>query len=793
MLNEFTSLRSEATEAELEARARGALLKALPWLSGRAIKHQVRLSFQLGHAKIIVDGVVKERATGRADILMIVDDVNTAIVELKRPGLGVSQDDVEQALSYARILHPRPPLVLVTDSLALRIVATHTGLDWCPETCGQMGFAALISNALTSAGDDINQAVGRLMGSNPEIWTQAISAVSAVFLEERTGDWLEREMPFVEDYLLPRKASTKAFLALLEGQRLVILQGGPLSGKSNCLRELATLTNNSGLALLLLDADCGLDLFEAIADLLSAHLEWAVTADEAKHWLRVLSKADGPALIIGVDNFDGSRGQFRRDLETITSNVFGPRVRTVLAMDDWAARRLSYAENGRSASVLARRKPKALHILPLDDDEFAHAREVLFTHRATAMPGSFFSPELRQPWILRVVLAELLSGCAPLPAGSGVIIPSMPGIGVLRWVAQNDRFEAGPGACLREFAQAVLQEAEMADLPTQLKLQAMDAFLVRRVTLGSHLNPGEVTELVTAGLIREARADNGDCIYIAKLPELVASELVRIIAERLAAEADQAVGARWLVDKPVTLPLGHLIAAAAILEMISRAGGASGLIITSLLAIQPHLEEAPVGSRIVQRDPEYRSVELEVLTGSRLRVHVAGQSSFDLPYRAEGVRCIKDPHAWQVLSYLGGFPIAFDSEEGVTRVDAWILRHVGGHNLPLVDINNFGDHGLVLHEICGGEVVCHKMGIVEPITAALLAYIARDSEAARELVLQAVEDGSPFLLARIHAALDQAVTYTNIDAEGLEELLTDFVLPALRAAAPDVFAQPGHE
>ena len=41
-------------------------------------------------------------------------------LELKRPGSLLTTDDDEQGLSYARMLHPRPPLVVVTNGQATR-------------------------------------------------------------------------------------------------------------------------------------------------------------------------------------------------------------------------------------------------------------------------------------------------------------------------------------------------------------------------------------------------------------------------------------------------------------------------------------------------------------------------------------------------------------------------------------------------------------------------------------------------------------------------------------------------
>ena len=171
------------TEAQLETRARNALLKALPWLDGKEIKQQVSFTIRLGHAVIHVDGKERVHVTGRADILVTVDGVPTLVLELKRPKLGINDDDVEQGLSYARVLHPRPPLVLATDGTKRRIVETHTGMDWRPSSQDEEALKALLDNVALVSADDIKRATSRLLGTEPKAWIEAVRAVSARFSE----------------------------------------------------------------------------------------------------------------------------------------------------------------------------------------------------------------------------------------------------------------------------------------------------------------------------------------------------------------------------------------------------------------------------------------------------------------------------------------------------------------------------------------------------------------------------------------------------------------------------------
>jgi hypothetical protein len=83
------------------------LAHAFPWLPPGAIKQQLKFSFQPGRKKV---EVASSAAQPRLDILLEVDDIALAVLELKRPGIVLDQDDEAQGLSYARLLNPPAPL-----------------------------------------------------------------------------------------------------------------------------------------------------------------------------------------------------------------------------------------------------------------------------------------------------------------------------------------------------------------------------------------------------------------------------------------------------------------------------------------------------------------------------------------------------------------------------------------------------------------------------------------------------------------------------------------------------------
>jgi Type I restriction enzyme R protein N terminus (HSDR_N) len=103
-------------EAELQARLEPRIRAALPLLPAK-IKLEHYLHIRLGHRSLTLDGADLNKGTilGRYDVLVLVEDRPLILAELKAPDVPVTEDDVRQVLSYARVHQPLVPLVLVTN------------------------------------------------------------------------------------------------------------------------------------------------------------------------------------------------------------------------------------------------------------------------------------------------------------------------------------------------------------------------------------------------------------------------------------------------------------------------------------------------------------------------------------------------------------------------------------------------------------------------------------------------------------------------------------------------------
>ena len=775
------------TEADLESRARAALVKALPWLAKHKIDQQVTFTVKFGHAEIKIDGKKRESASGRVDILVSIDNIPTILLELKRPGLGITSADIEQGLSYARVLHPRPPLVVVTDGIdPARIFETHTGSDWTPVSKDGEALKALLDNVALVAADDMKKAVSTLLGNDPTLWITAARTVSESFIAERTADEAISDLPFLSNFLLPRKAVRGAIDTLDTGARLVVIEGGPLAGKSNALRALAeNLKARSDYAVMLLDADSGIDLFHALADIWSAHFSWPLTPFEARHWTQQLSRVSGPALVLAVDDFDGTRSSFRRDLEALTSELFGDRIRIVLALDVDAAQRLNVASNGRTASILKRRAAATLAVGKLDDEEFADARDYLLELGIRIMEGGEHTPELRIPWVLRAMCTPLLAQKRP-SLSHFVTLPSIPTLELLRRELEKPGLNREFRAHYHEIAQALFEDTLSGDQSTELRLEALAAYTVRRSVVRGRLGSEAVAELLKAGLLHEGRSEGGEAVFIAQFPIALAAELSRIIADQILGSDDDNEMARAITRFASSAPLGAVIVAQAIVEAATRNHTLDIRLLQALLETVPRRETLPPGTTFSLRMPNGKHVTITVGEGT-MQVEIDGKRS-EIAHDDLG-STTADAEAWTILSHLATLPMAADNKETAqsARFDLHLLLTIGSYPGVLVDSPApAGILAIETHEFgAHGEIPARSAGVVEPITYAILLFFQREPQRAAAFLKQALDRESLPLMIRIHTALHYLPERSSEIVQIDKEIVVPAIGALLEATAPN--------
>jgi hypothetical protein len=648
-----------------------------------------------------------------------------------------------------------------TDTITL---ATHSGELWQPATPSERELNLLLKAAGRVAAADMNRAVEVLLGPESTVWVSAIRAATESILADLTGDWRDIERPFVTDFLIPRRATKEALSEIRCSKRIVIVEGAPLAGKSSVLRELALIEGNSDdLAVLFVEADGsgGAGLIQTIAGILANALGWHVTVEETRAWLRTLSNQSGPVLVLAIDGIGAVRDEVRRDIDELSGDGYGPNLRLVLGMDDTVTPQLVKNETGRKATRIGRRA-SLVSIGTLDQREFNAAVDLLGKHRIRIMDGGRSAPEYRVPWIIRSLVAEVVGEPQYADASLVAGLPPLLGPDLLRQARERFPEDGDIRHGFAALAQAVLDDTADKRRSASTVLESMETFVVRRKTVRRSIDPAELSAMIGKGLVKLSANEDREPIIVSRLPELLASEIALLMAQKLADKlkvAGPKEAAEWLVRRCSSLPLGDIIGAQALLDGALTYGGFSLDFIGHMINAQPRAVKIKAGTRVEMRVPTVGRVELLFGENDTVFANIGNGAERIAFGKHEDwpKEMYADAESWMILSHLGGYQLAAQSPDGHMhgRLDPALLMEVGTCSIvlrrPVADesMNSVLTHDIEKH----GSIVCHKAGIVEPITFSILKFLDGEGGRVDEWIDEAVERGSLPLLARIDIAL----------------------------------------
>ncbi|GBG04083.1 hypothetical protein AZSI13_34100 [Azospira sp. I13] len=780
------------TESDLEARIQGTIARIFPWIGSNSLRHQLRFSIKFGRANVMIDGRNASSAEARLDILVSDGETPLAILELKREGARLSDADEQQGLSYARLLQPSPPLVIVTNGDDTRLLASHNGAPLDSGIFGSEQLKNLISAASTVATGDLRRAVDTLLGQGGRLWVNAIRIATESMVADMCGAWNDYLQPFVRDFLIPRKATQEVLsnLRRKSGPRVTIIDGPPLAGKSSVIREVAELAARSDdLCVLLMETDQeGEGVFQRLANLFSVELGWPATSDDIRAWLRGASVREvGPRLVVAIDGSNVVGEQVRRDIEELISDQFGSELQILLGLDDSFTGSVMFNETRRKRTRIGR-NAAVVTVGILDDDEFKSACQALAQLNMRFMPGAESSGEYRSPWLLRAIAAGV-SIDPEISEDMVVALPPLLGLDLIanaRHHFSDDDLRSG----YRKLARCILMDAKDMSRPAHLALESMMIYVVRTATTKAEFDHGEIRAMRNAGVVRKTIHASGEDVIIARLPEAMAAELASTLAKELAGrvKSNIAKAAKWFLRTSARLPLGDVVAAQAVIDAAQLLEGIPLAFLNELLKDCPRQEKVSPGTRAAMYWPSIGTVSLRFNKDGSVVASAPGCMPLELdisPDERDEMSMQIGGQGWLVLSHLAGLQLLAVGDDGrfVGSATPALLLEIGSCPVPLRRPSVLeADHGSWTHHVPDqGKVVCHRSGIIEPITLALLnAIVQMDQQEADEWIANMMQRESFPLLARTDIALRQITRFADRErASWAHRVLDSNVKPAI--------------
>ncbi|PRA52552.1 MULTISPECIES: type I restriction enzyme HsdR N-terminal domain-containing protein [Pseudomonas] len=732
-------------EADFQASIITRLREALPLLPSD-IRAERYLHLKLGHHEVTVNGLSEQKKglKGRSDVVVFRDDKPLLLAELKAPNVPITDEDVAQGLSYARLHQPMVPLVLVTngDQESTRLVLTYDGSLLSHDRTDSDGLNKILSAASALAASSVDSAIRGLLGSEPAVWKEIINKWNLEEISRRKGALGDFRRAIAENFQIPREAVGVVNGMLNKGAKVVVLHGPPLSGVTCAMAQMVEALTFAGC--IYIDSRNAGDILQFIAGRLSRELSIGISRDDVRQWLITGQSLSGLTLLIDSAPSSG--------LEELLQLAEANSLHLVFGMDSWSFESLRMLP-GRAEETTLGRLAEEVVLTELSAGEFEIACKLLFnSSNAVFLPGAELVPDLRSPRHLRIVASQVPPN-APrqirkTESGDEYItsnaLPPIPGVKMLERASMLFGADAKLKHDLSRLASAFLTDVEENGSDKNRMVETYGVPSVDPDILERALGEQRIERLSKQGMIHWSDTRTLGPRLVLRFPELLAHHVSLHWTTALRSADDEMilVVLNRILQHSHIVPYGDLCAAAAIIRIDNDQRLA--LIFEALTEYLP--EESWLREGAV--------IELLAKDKKGIRLHFGEGMNERIP---------GDMQPWLVLSHLSAFPADF-GDDGAS-VNMKIFAKLGNHEdlIYRPSPSNFAEFpGLHSHEVPGiGSLLCPSSGIVEPIMQAMYSHASWRPKEFEQLVGYALDEELVFLAWRLKTVASIVKTSTD--------------------------------
>ena len=746
-------------ESTFETHLAACISNVFPTIAASSIETQTVLPLKLGHRILAIDGPASY-ANGRADIVLRIGGKPTVLLELKAPGIELTEEDLSQAVSYSRLHEPMIPIVVLTNGSDVQIYSSFDRSPIEGASLDEARIVAVVSASSKQASLSVEQAIRNLLEGNPEIWAAAIRSRTEESIKEMEGSIADFTLPLWEHFRFPRKASVQLAHAFEQGERVLALVAPPISGKTNVIAEFCERAEAFGNAVLYIDCLQTSNLLEEVANALTDSFGASVSADKAYDWLRIGigdQREDRPRLILVLDSLvPEDANDLIKQATGILKNV-GNNVRILFSLTDPALEKIRFTP-GRTTLTKLGRDTKVLLLRSLDDGEIdVAARNLSALFRIELPPGSRFESSMREPRILRMLIA-MHGPVTDIPDGMHGRLPSIVPSDVLVELWDTTAGATELRSDLIALAEAYLEDEDERAKSSELTIMSIGVGTMTTQTAQKVLGEVVFQRLLQNGYIKRMNGA-GQMLIVPTVPELLSAALVSILQKAVVtiseSDGDEAA-ITALLRFTSGIPLGDRVAALVLQHLVSHRPSLFNSMFFALLEDEPKQEEMRPGSFLMQLVHGEPAKMRYVDNSIRIEQKDGTEVVFPLDEEDGPMHTTSNLHPWNILSHLAYAPVGMVQDGQELPLGPGIMDRIGRFRSTL---KNFGaatisdQVGNYEHNLPGfGTVPCPARGIVEPIVYAMQLAIQRYGSLMEKFVNESIEDGDPALLMRLYVA-----------------------------------------
>ncbi len=744
-------------EATLTARIDRVLTSVFPTFKEVKVEHQKSFSIRFGHHNVSVDSKEPSQYPSRAifDILLTIEKNNIILLELKKEGLPLTEEDISQGISYARLTHPMPPLTLISNGKDNWFYNTYTKSKIETSEIDYEFIQKLTDTSFQLATNDFKDAVSQLLNKEPELFSKVINKITESKFQRLLGDIDDFTKPICSNFQIERQCLNEIQKLFTEGAALVGVIGSAFTGKTSLLYQFFNKTKSEKNFLLFLDCnDHNYSIFQQLANHFTENAKILITKDKIREWLiNSLSNLPDGKFYLLLDNFNNDIPEtIKNEIIELIDIFKGVNHHTLYTIDEFNYKKIAYVENRQYKTIIGEQS-KIVQLDELNDNEYNATNELLYKkHKVVIEDGGHFTPEYREPRILRH-LASLYQN--ELEEGQFTKIDAVPNLRLLDAIAANKTYTKHIHDLYKKITFCFFVEKDLRKKDADLSIMASGSGAITTDTFKKYFSD-DFEALIKSSVVVFREIRNGMTIIYPKFQELIAKHSIYLIAKIILKEKKENKTieeiCNTLIDIVTPIPYCDIAATGVLMEFgkIETADLFSDLI-QELLKTPPHFEKIKKGTK--------------TLMYSEGTGHI--QINFDDDMDEGGF--VTDFLPYAILSQIAAYPLRLIDNEDYSEYafHRYLLEEVGSNKqfLRRADVRSLTN----MKEMEGfewdgvGYMVSENEGIIEPIVQSILKCFTEIPTEIEILYNRAFEENNFNLLYRIYLALRTMMNFGNAE------------------------------
>ncbi|MDB5141093.1 MAG: hypothetical protein JWR12_3009 [Mucilaginibacter sp.] len=746
-------------EATLEARLHTVLEKLFPTFREMKVVHQESFSIRFGHHAVKVDLKDPTNYPNRAifDMLLTSGDLNIMLVELKREGHQITTDDIEQGLSYGRLINPMPPLVLISNGTDNRLFDTYTKEKIDLAVIDLNYIQQRINNNFQMSTRDFRKVVEFLLNRQPELIGKVFRGISKKNFDRQTGTLADLGKAISPEFQIGRRMVQRLYRETTNTPGLFGVIGPAFSGKTCILYQyFRNYGYQRDIYVLYIDLrDWNYSLYQQLANAFGRETKGSVGKDQVRNWITdLIHNPDESRLVILLDNLQRNiRDNLTEEITELIHQLEGSRHSIIYTLDEKKFADIAHIE-GRNYQNIIGQLTKLFPLNELSNREFKKVNRYLYrAAKVILTPGSHDTSEFREPRVLRSLTAAAhFDDIEPGQAGK---INSIPDYHMYEALSRNVIFTKEMRELYKKLAITFVLDKQVRQKVSPFGLLTNTLLAVSTLMFKKQFEKDDYKKLMESGIVVERTYIRNFPALIPKFQELIifyaVDSLFTLIGAEINTKSEEELFDLYL-DYVSDIPAGDVVGA----ELLNRIGQNFGAdlftyFIRRLLAIKPE------------------STAINPGTSMGTFSERAGMIVIDFPDGYDEGSTTGSTVGHAILAQLVYPPLQGEDSNGERSFEATIeLLYQLGSSPELNHHHGFGSvdrmHKITRETIPGwGEVLSLGNGIIETITQSMIRTFQVMPDLINELLDRAIASRSKPLLWRLFTVFNLSLRITDTD------------------------------